>query len=178
MGNNLEYYLEKFYRVEVKKIPEEDGGGFVASLPQFGRTGIIADGDTPEEAIKELERVKALRFQYYLDEGLDIPLPEEELSETEFSGKFITRVPSFLHKELVEQAQKLGVSLNLLVNNYLTSGLEAEKTLSYIEEIKQAVNLLKDNICELKYNIESNLHFKHTFSSDYAADEYDYKTAA
>lgn len=179
MNKNIEYYLDKFYRIEIREIPEEEGGGFVASLPQFGHSGIIADGDTPEEAVKELEIVKELRFRYYLDEGLDIPLPEEESSSDDFSGKFITRVPSFLHRELANEAKKSGVSVNLLVNNLLSAGLERERTFSYIEEVKQAVESLKENICDLKYNIESNSYFKFPLLSEYAADEPDeYKAAA
>ena len=178
MDKKIEYYLEKFYRIEIKEIPEEDGGGFVASLPQFGHSGIIADGDTPEEAIQELERVKALRFKYYLEEGLEIPLPEDELSDDDFSGKFVTRVPSFLHRELADEAKKCGVSVNLLVNNLLSSGLERQRTFSYIEEVKQAVESLKENICDLKYNIESNMHFKFPSLSAYAEEADEYKAAA
>lgn len=178
MDKKIEYYLDKFYRIEIKEIPEEEGGGFVASLPQFGHSGIIADGDTPEEAIQELEKVKALRFKYYLEEGLEIPLPEDELSEDDFSGKFVTRVPGFLHRELADEAKKGGVSVNLLVNNLLSSGLERQRTFSYIEEVKQAVESLKENICDLKYNIESNLHFKLPSLSAYGEEADEYKAAA
>lgn len=179
MENNIEFYLEKFYRIEIKGIPEEEGGGFVASLPQFGQSGIIADGDTPEEAIQELERVKELRFKYYLDEGLEVPLPVDELLDDDFSGRFVTRVPSFLHRELAAEAKKCGVSVNLLVNNLLSSGLERKSTFSYVEEIKQAVESLKENICDLKYNIESKSYIKLPSLSAYAIDESDeYKAAA
>lgn len=38
---------------------------------------------------------------------------QEEAFNKEFSGKFVTRVPPKLHAELVKDAKKEGVSLNL-----------------------------------------------------------------
>lgn len=180
MGENLAYYLEKYYRVEIKEIPDEDGGGFVASLPQFGHSGIIADGDTPEEAIQELEKVKALRFKNYLEEGLEIPVPEDELSVNDFSGRFVIRMPSFLHRDLAEEAKKSGVSLNLLINNFLSSGLEIKKTFSYVEEIKQTIELVRESVCSLKRSTESAMLSNFKLSANFKADEYeeDYKAVA
>lgn len=179
MDNKIEFYLEKYYRVEINAIPEEEGGGFVARLPQFGHSGIVADGNSPEEAIKELEKVKALRFEQYLKDGRDIPLPEDEPSDSDYSGKFITRIPNFLHRELAEEAEKQGVSLNMLVNCLLSSSLENRRSLSYYDEIKKTVESLKENICDLTFKVDKKLQFYGNLSSFCSAvDEPDrYKIA-
>jgi predicted RNase H-like HicB family nuclease len=101
MKKTLQYYLHLPYKIEIESIPEEEGGGCIARLPQFGRLGIIGDGETPEEAVRDLNKNKEIRFKQYLDEGLAVPEPETE--DKEYSGEFIVHVPKFLHKELHSQ---------------------------------------------------------------------------
>jgi len=52
---NLDYYMKLPYTIEVVPIPESQGGGCTARLPQIGRFAITGDGETPEEAINSLE---------------------------------------------------------------------------------------------------------------------------
>jgi hypothetical protein len=44
-----------------------------------------------------------------------MPIPEPR-PEEEYSGKFVVRVPRSLHRELVETAEREGVSLNQYIN--------------------------------------------------------------
>jgi len=37
-------------------IPEKEGGGYVARLPQFGTSGIIGDDETAEESLTDLRK--------------------------------------------------------------------------------------------------------------------------
>lgn len=48
------------------------------------------------------------------------PVPEP-ISTKQFSGKFVVRVPSELHRKLVLEAQESRISLNKYVNNKLAS---------------------------------------------------------
>jgi antitoxin HicB len=48
-----------------------------------------------------------------IEEGLDIPAPRPV---ERYSGKFIVRVPKSLHRELIQAAERDGVSLNAFVN--------------------------------------------------------------
>jgi antitoxin HicB len=48
-----------------------------------------------------------------LEDGQTIPLPR---SIEDYSGRFVVRIPKSLHQELVEMAEREGVSLNTLVN--------------------------------------------------------------
>ena len=63
------------YEIKVECIPDNLGGGYCAYLPFFGKYSICGDGDTEEEARRDLVEVKKLRFEYYINNGLTIPLP-------------------------------------------------------------------------------------------------------
>lgn len=71
----LEYYMNLPYMTEVKSIPIEDGGGFTASIPQFG-WACCGDGETEEESLKSLDEGKRIMFQNYIEAGIIIPEPE------------------------------------------------------------------------------------------------------
>jgi antitoxin HicB len=51
-----------------------------------------------------------------LETGQDIPEPRPA---EKYSGKFIVRLPRSLHRELVETAEREGVSLNMFVSTVL-----------------------------------------------------------
>jgi predicted RNase H-like HicB family nuclease len=72
----LSYFLSLPYRIELIQLSGDDGGGFVAELPEVGAYAISAHGETPDEALGNLEAVKRERFQHYLEKGLDIPRPQ------------------------------------------------------------------------------------------------------
>ena len=51
-----------------------------------------------------------------IDELIDsFPEPDVRSSREEYSGKFVVRVPKFLHAALAAEAEREGVSLNQLV---------------------------------------------------------------
>ncbi len=118
MKKDLDYYLGLSYKIEVIPIPPEDGGGYEANLPEVGRFAIVGDGETPAEAIADLERIKAEQFRHYLEKGIDIPEPGAESEE-----QFVIRFPSALHKEIVLQSKKNGISPDEFVLRSLSSML-------------------------------------------------------
>lgn len=110
------------YRIEVVKIPDEKGGGYMACLPQFGRMAAVGDGETVEEAVANLRESQRTLFEEYLEEGL--PIPEPDTSEEEYSGKFVLRIPKYLHRELSLKAKSNNVSLNQFVTALLSAGVK------------------------------------------------------
>ena len=122
---NLDYYLKLRYKVEITPIPEEDGGGYDASIPQLGRMAFRGYGKTIDEALAHLEAVKKDLFERYLKKGIDIPEPAIE--EEKYSGRILLRIPFYLHKELAKLAKKENISLNQLLNHLIERGLASLK---------------------------------------------------
>jgi antitoxin HicB len=123
---NLDYYLGLPYRIEIQPIPVHDGGGYEASIPRLGRFAVRGDGETIPEALQNLEEIKRERLTAYIDDGLAIPEPEPD--EESYSGKFVVRIPKYLHRELALRAKENDVSLNHLVSTILASGLRAARS--------------------------------------------------
>ena len=44
------------HRIEVRRLTEEEGGGWLATFPDL--PGCMSDGETPEEAYKMPEKLK------------------------------------------------------------------------------------------------------------------------
>ncbi len=115
MKKNLEYYLKLNYPIEISEVPEDDGGGFFASIPIL--SGCMSDGETIEEAYRNIAEAKHEWLASMIERNLPIPEPT---TENNFSGKFVVRIPKSLHKLLAEQSQKEGVSLNQFIANSLS----------------------------------------------------------
>ena len=105
---SAEYYLSLPYTIELKR--EAEGGWFVSvrELP-----GCMSAGDTPEDAAAMIRDAMAGWIEVALEDGQAIPEPRPL---EEYSGKFVVRVPSSLHQDLVEMAEREGVSLNQYCN--------------------------------------------------------------
>ena len=112
MKKDLDYYLSLDYPVEIRRIPDDEGGGFMASIPFLGSYAFVGDGETPEEAYQDLQVAKREIFEDYLRDDLDIPEPPQEGEPGEYSGRFVARLPSELHRDLAEAARANGTSLN------------------------------------------------------------------
>lgn len=104
------------YRREL--IPNEDGTWFarVAEFP-----GCMTEGDTPEEAFTALADAAREWLRVLLEDGDPIPSPLS--TTTRFSGKFVVRVPTILHRELANFAARENVSLNSFVVSALSRAI-------------------------------------------------------
>ena len=115
------YNLEQ-YPFEIRALPEEDGGGYLISFPDFSEC--ISDGETPEEAIHNGR--DALEETIAALASLNMPIPEPG-SGVSYSGKFVQRVPRSLHARLALRAKQEGVSMNSLVTAILAEGLSRQE---------------------------------------------------
>jgi len=122
MKKDLNYYMSLDYRIEITPVPKDEGGGFVASIPQLGKYAFIGAGKTPSIALKDLEGTKKEYFKEYIKKKIEIPEPEEP--KREFRGDFLIRMPTFLHESLYAAAKENNVSLNQYINYLLTSNLQ------------------------------------------------------
>lgn len=111
------------YRVVLSPELDEDGGGWIAEIPEF--PGAMGAGDTIEEALQELEESKESLIGAAMEDGEDIP--EAIPADYEYSGKFTLRIPRSLHRQLAMQAEAEGTSLNQYCQ-YLLSSRVPKKT--------------------------------------------------
>lgn len=106
------------YPFEIRPLAAEDGGGFLITFPDFAEC--IADGETPEEAIRNGWDALAETIAALEDMGFPVPAPG---SGGTHSGRFVQRVPRSMHSQLALRAKHEGVSLNTLVTALLAEGL-------------------------------------------------------
>jgi antitoxin HicB len=106
------------YPFLVRPLSKEEGGGYLVEFPDF--PGVISDGETPEEAIRNGQDALAAALMTMQEFGDPIPKPSQGTSA---SGQWRQRVPRSLHARLVSRAQQEGVSLNTLVTTLIAEGL-------------------------------------------------------
>jgi predicted HicB family RNase H-like nuclease len=126
MNKALDYYLALDYPVEIKKIDEDLGGGYSASIPCLGSHAFVGDGDTPQEAYENLMAAKAEIFEDYLENGIQIPEPPDVSPYEDFSGKLVLRMPRELHAKLAMEAKANDSSLNQFIV-YALSNFSAKR---------------------------------------------------
>lgn len=138
----VEKYMKLPYTIEL--IPEEDGTYFVKvkELP-----GCMSAGDTVEEAIEMIHDAMRGWLEVAIEDGLEVPLPDVV---KKYSGRFVVRVPKYLHRNLAEQAKKEGVSLNQFVVSLLSEKNALEKLLKKIEKLEEKIEALQNITVENK----------------------------
>ncbi|MBA3874119.1 MAG: type II toxin-antitoxin system HicB family antitoxin [Anaerolineae bacterium] len=71
MNKTLEYYLSLRYDIHLEGLEE---GGYAATIPLL--KGCMSDGETPVEAVTNLEEAKALWLEGAIEQNISIPEPQ------------------------------------------------------------------------------------------------------
>lgn len=108
----LEEYLHLPYTIEVMRDEEE--AGWVARVVEL--PGCITQGEDFQELGEMIEDAMRMWIETAIEDGVEIPEPRPE---ERYSGKFVVRVPKSLHRELAENAEREGVSLNMYISTAL-----------------------------------------------------------
>ena len=103
----MNYYLSLPYSKVIVKRDDEDGVHYIGKVLEID--GCMGDGETEALAIESLNDSLEVILESMLEHGDHIPEP---VAEDNFSGKFIVRLPKSLHRRLVFESQKEGISLN------------------------------------------------------------------
>lgn len=117
-GKIIEQYLKLPYHIEIVRDDDRDNPGYAARVIELA--GCITQGDTFEELGEMIEDAMCSWIEVALKEGLPIPKP---VPDETYSGKFVTRVPRSLHRQIVQAAEREGVSLNQFVNVALANAV-------------------------------------------------------
>jgi len=110
----LEEYLSLEYTFTVEADPD---GGYVVSFPDL--PGCLTQIDDLQEVPTSVEEVRSLWLTTAYERGLDLPLPTYP---EEAGGKILVRLPKSLHRQLLRQAEREGVSLNQYAVSVLARG--------------------------------------------------------
>ncbi len=111
MTRTIEEYLKLPYTIKITYDNDEENPGWVAQVVEL--PGCFTQADTFEELGEMVQDAMRSWLETSLEMGQ--PIPEPAVDEA-YSGKFVVRLPRSLHRQLVETAEREGVSLNQLVN--------------------------------------------------------------
>ncbi len=103
---DFKYYAGLPYTIILEQWKDNTGQYWVARVAELPHC--LIHGDTPEEALKEIEEVKLDWIKSNLEDGLPIPEPTEH----KYSGQIRLRMPPSLHQSLAHRASIENVSLN------------------------------------------------------------------
>jgi antitoxin HicB len=112
-----EYLKEPYTRV---LVPDETGG-YNAEVLEF--PGCFAEGDTIDEAYRELEDAAESWIEVRLDRGQEVPPP---FSTLDYSGNISLRLPRTIHKRAAILAERDRVSLNSFLMSAIAYRVGAE----------------------------------------------------
>jgi len=112
--SQLDFYADLPYQISIEKWDDGDGPYYVARIVEL--QGCMIHGDTPEDALREIQGVKRDWIKTNLALGNKMPEP---LRTRKYSGKVILRMPPSLHENLVKIAEIDGISFN----QYMVSAL-------------------------------------------------------
>jgi len=108
----------------VSPIDAADGGGFLFTMPDI--PGVMADGATGLDAIRDGREAFAATASAMVDMGQEVPAPAfnaDDFTPASASGKVLARLPRSMHLQLTARAKTEGVSLNSLVLAFIAEGL-------------------------------------------------------
>ena len=101
----IDEYMKLPYRMEI--ISDTEEGGYVVSFPEL--KGYLTCVEKIEDAVECGLDAKKEWLQAAISN--DYPIPDPDESEN-YSGQFKLRIPKTLHKQLVIQAKREGISMN------------------------------------------------------------------
>ena len=100
---------------------KDDDGDWLAHFEEL--PNVSAFGDSPEEALYELNEAWEGIKESYLSRNEEIPIAP---SKKQYSGQFNVRVDKRVHRALVIEAARAGISLNALVASKLSKNYNHE----------------------------------------------------
>lgn len=163
MMKNVQYYMSLNYDYKLREIVEEDGEKYYrVSIPQL--PGVIAYGDSINEAYEEILGAKKVWFEKCLEDGVDIPEPTTDM----YSGRITIRIPKSLHEELAISSKSENVSLN----QYIVTLLSRNSIVStYDEANKPFLKRILEALIQPKYDVIDNNNYKYRVDVSHSSED-------
>ncbi|HBS48390.1 TPA: hypothetical protein DEO28_00255 [Candidatus Dependentiae bacterium] len=116
---SLNYYLSLPWTYTVEQVSDKDKNKIyvvrVNELP-----GICTDATSLDEAIKLIKEPMKAAFEFYMENGEDIPQP---VKEEDFKGNIAYRTTSRRHYLISKEAKEKEQSLSQVIDNLIDSAL-------------------------------------------------------
>ncbi|PAF44536.1 HicB family protein [Helicobacter sp. 11S02596-1] len=111
---DLNYYFNLPYDILIKKIPESEGGGYGAFMPDFKEVAFFyGDGDSPDEALKELKEAFIVTLESMMDRK--VPIPEPATDNSDKSVRLNITLPERIVNILDTKAKELCLNRSALI---------------------------------------------------------------
>lgn len=146
-NKQLTRYLTLNYRLQIRKVDKHEKPFFEATTRELDPLTFYGVGDSIQEAVDSLEEVKVTMFAYYLENGIEIPVPEKEPDRLP-SGRFVLRIPPKLHKKLIDLASGQGQSLNNLVTGIIERFITLSAAMSEVRTMLGSKGTPKPEVTE------------------------------
>ena len=105
-------------------------------------SGCIGQGESANDAVKELEENEIAWLETAVEIGMAIPEIPVEV-ENPYSGKVALRMAPSVHKKAVMVAKREGISLNQFINDAITTYTAEIETANYIsKEVVRSATLI------------------------------------
>lgn len=115
-----------------RRLTPEPEGGYSATISEF--PGLVAEGETAEDALKNLDEAAASWVEVSLAHGRAI---REPVSFNGYSGKISLRIPRTLHRQVAELADLDGASVNQMLTQAIAEFLGRSEALHKVSEAMQ-----------------------------------------
>jgi predicted RNase H-like HicB family nuclease len=99
--------LELPYHIVIQHITDKSGSYYFATVREFD--DCMSHGDTYAEAFENIQKAMKGWIETKLENGFTLPEP---VDDSQYSGKFVLRLPKTLHARLASEVEHEGVSLN------------------------------------------------------------------
>jgi antitoxin HicB len=109
---SVEDYMSLSYPYEL--VLDQEQGGYFARHPDL--PGCTAEGESPQEAVANLDESRRLWIEVRLEGGYPVPEPVGE----DYRGRISLRIPRSLHASLARAAVRRDMSLNQLLTVILS----------------------------------------------------------
>ena len=139
---------EDYLKLPYSRILIPDEGSYAAEILEF--PGCFAQGETPNEAMANLEKAALSWIQVALSQEQEIPAPNLNQG---YAGKIALRLPRSLHRQATRLAEHDGVSLNTFLVSAISARIGAEDfSTNLAANIERRLFIMEQKISALKLN--------------------------
>ena len=139
---------DEYLKLPYSRVLIPDEGSYAAEILEF--PGCFSEGETPDEAITNLEKAARSWIEAALAQGLDIPEPYLNQG---YAGKIALRLPRSMHRQATRLAERDGVSLNQFLVSAIAARIGAEDLYTRLaDKIERRLAKMEQKISTLQVN--------------------------